>query len=100
MNPGSATGSGYTSRYESRKPASSIASETGQRIVYGSPRARTAAGVQSRYEGALKSPVKNVGTPAESSGSSAERWSRIWSRRVRRSCAMASARPNPRFTIR
>ena len=30
----------------------------------------------------------------------AERWSRIWSRRVRRSCAMASARPNPRFTIR
>ena len=80
MRPGSATGSGLAARKVSTNPRSSTASLTGQSTAYfmcGSEPTDTS--VQSRWDGALKSPVRNSGIPASmtffhtgSSGSSAE----------------------------
>ena len=72
VKPGRATGSGFAARYESLKPASASALETGHSTGYGmSSREASASSVQSRYEGELKSPVRKTGMPiAASCGSS------------------------------
>jgi hypothetical protein len=62
VSPGRATGSGWTSRYESRKPASASAFDTGH-----------SSDGQSRCEGEFMSPVRNTGTPRRASGASARR---------------------------
>ena len=78
VSPGRATGSGKISRYESLKPARSSAADTGQRSGYFTcGRAAAAAGVQSRCEGELKSPVRNVGTPRAACRESDPRYGRI-----------------------
>ena len=68
VNPGAARESGCISRYESRKPASARAAETGQETRYRtSSRTASTAGVQSRWYGELKSPVRNTGMPSSAS---------------------------------
>src|SRR4051812_36529967 len=72
VKPGRFTGVGWTSRYESTKPASANALLAGHFTAYGtSGRALAAAGVQSRYDGLLKSPVNTTGMPLAASGRSA-----------------------------
>ena len=64
MRPGSTTGSGWAARNVSTIPMPSTASPAGQATGYficGS--APTVAGVQSRCDGLLKSPVTNSGIP-------------------------------------
>ena len=92
VSPGRATGSGKISRYESLKPARSSAADTGQRSGYFTcGRAAAAAGVQSRCEGELKSPVRNVGTPRAACRESDPRYGRISPSRVARSFVSTSA---------
>ena len=101
VKPGSVTASGCTSRNESRNPAFSITTEVGhrtekrgaryRRVVGCQPSAFTTRGVQSRHDGALKSPVKNTGSPAASCGASESRNGCIHRTRTWRSICRISA---------
>ena len=92
VSPGRSTGSGCASRYESRSPAPARAADTGQRSGYFTCGLTAAtAGVQSRCDGELKSPVRNVGTPRAPCRDSGRRYGRISPSRVSRSFFSTSA---------
>ena len=63
-----------------------------------SSRTASAAAVQSRCEGVLKSPVMNVGIPRRSAGRNARSVWRISGSRVARSFAITRARERPSRT--